>query len=1142
MLRASTILLLCALAILSFGATPQAVVKSKLCANDPCTDALFVSTIERPQNYPDLLNLEAGQSVEILAIKFSDRPDMFEARANGVTGRIYGSSIKLEDYVNFLKFSIVGKKEYKSVAQEPKIGSNSVLGVVKSDQDLVRDYNVKAQALASMTGVEQEMMEIPPPPQKGHGHSHSHGHAHDHGHGHSHDGVDGHGHSHSAPETPKVEEVKVEAVTAVPPIEEVKNEVPLSSVPHVEANPATDEPKKELTEEEIEAEMQRLIEEDMKKLAEGTIEENAADASPTIAPAAAAAEEPVAATIETPLPVVDLPTTTVSPPVEETTSLPVVVEEPVVVTTPPPIPPTPPLPTPIDDLPPLPVSTTVSPPPAEVTEPPKTAATEPVEYCYGKDECPPGSIPPPTTDSPSSPPPLDPIPSSTPSPYEMPHPSDPSPPSPPSDPSPPSTTIDPFADLPPLPNHSNFGRTTRETVGGSTCNYQSSIISSTLRSGLPVVFGGMTDGSIGLWINVTLVLGAMVIVMVSKLICEGGDGMEYDRAAAHNLSTALKACQAQLAVKEAEAATPRIEPSILQKAEMADNQAHQIRQLEMQLQHAMGDLERKTVEADEANRKVESSREVIANAEMRASGAENELRKKEEEVKELRGVREKMNEKVEMAKMEEKKERKTREGMEEEMDRLKKRVIEVEGELEEAEKREREIIGEKKRLESEVSEMAKLMEDMEKNGVEKSSEKSGENENGWEDDTWSKDVEEKQTGEGSSANGSWSHGEEEESERNLPARESTSASSGNIREMVKLRARTAQLESENETLRESSDREKSERCRLEKERSSLSIEIEKLKKGVMEKEKEKKEATDRHNESHSSLISILKGVETRNDKLSEEVTRVQSELKSLEEEKRSAVDKLRDVESELKRLRNDYGHLETRHFNQTKELKKELQTARDQLASSSMGPLRSDTLNMSATSSLDDRGSLGLESHSHWDEPSEAEIQTAVHSTRRTPSSELLGSSHSRRSIRSRRSDRFMPDSGSPLDSGSGGEQRGVAMSMSREGRDGRGGEGPVRVDPQRRMRSRSHGRTPTQRSSYLNQAPPLYMDYQQPMYGLDAMARRHSRSGQQLYYSSGGSNGGRSPPPEMPLLPAMPPPGVRKPSSKRATGALPPQ
>lgn len=39
------------------------------------------------------------------------------------------------------------------------------------------------------------------------------------------------GHSHDAPETAKVEEVKVGAVPVVTPIEEVKTEVPTTTVP-----------------------------------------------------------------------------------------------------------------------------------------------------------------------------------------------------------------------------------------------------------------------------------------------------------------------------------------------------------------------------------------------------------------------------------------------------------------------------------------------------------------------------------------------------------------------------------------------------------------------------------------------------------------------------------------------------------------------------------------------------------------------------------------------------------------------------------------------------------------------------------------------------------------------------------------------
>lgn len=41
--------------------------------------------------------------------------------------------------------------------------------------------------------------------------------------------------------------------------------------------------------------------------------------------------------------------------------------------------------------------------------------------------------------------------------------------------------------------------------------------------------------SSGLCINLTLVMGALVIVLVSKFLCEGADGAEYDRSYVYSL-------------------------------------------------------------------------------------------------------------------------------------------------------------------------------------------------------------------------------------------------------------------------------------------------------------------------------------------------------------------------------------------------------------------------------------------------------------------------------------------------------------------------------------------------------------------------------------------------------------------------------
>ncbi|GMT33036.1 hypothetical protein PFISCL1PPCAC_24333, partial [Pristionchus fissidentatus] len=1145
MLRPSTFLLACAITILSFTTTAAQGVKSKLCANDQCSDPLFTSTIVKVQPYPELLEVGMGQTVEVLSIKFSDRPDIIEARANGVTGKLYRSSLQLEDYVNFLKFSVIGKKEYLSVAQEAKVGTKAaVLGSFKAESDLIRDYNINAQTLANEKGVTPELMDIPAAPQKGHGHSHSgHGHSHgghSHDHlGHSHDHSDaGHGHSHDAPatppkvevvpETPKMEEVKVDAVPVAPKTEEVKQEAPQTvPVPVVEEAAPASEEKKLTTPDDMEAALQAMIEADMQKMAAEMKEEDPVDASAAAAAAAAPppVEEravPVVATPAAEVPVAEVPPTTTPTPVAP----PVVEEQPV--TTPPPPVEIPPVPTPIDNLPPLPV-TTVAPPPLDTAAETPQVVAEDKMYCYGKDECPPGSIPPPSTASDDTRAPVhteipsDPIP-----PPSSDIPSDPLPIPPRDDDSSPPPIPPRWDDSPPppIPAGDRLPPTAYECA-----SYKSSILASTLRNTLPAVFGETTDGSIGLWLIISFIIGSLVIVLLSKT-CEGGDSLAYDRSAAHNLATALKACQAELA------SVPRgIDPNIQQRA---DQMVHEIRQLEARLQHTQKDLNEKTAEAEEAVRKTEACKEVIANAEMRASSAEEEWKKKSEEVMQLMGRIEKSRNEMEIANEELRKERNRHEGMEAEMSRLRQKMEEMEREMEEGEKRERELNGEKKRMESEVAQMATLMDEMEKAAVERS-EKNGEKTNGWDDDDWSKEETEKQTGEGSSANGSWSHGEEEETERTLPtAQESTpSGGNANIREMVSLRAKATTLEQENAKLQKLIDYEKKERSRLEEERSSLTIEMGQLKKELIEKETERRNANTQLTDSYNKNMEMIQNVQTRHDRMSEEVMRLQNELKTVEEDKRKTEDRLKEVDGELKRLRNEHLKLETRHFNQMIDMKKQIQLAHQQ--PSMPNPLNSsDVLNMTSNSSLDDRGSLPMDSHSSlWDEPDETEIQTAVHSTRRTPSSELLGSSHSRRSIRSRRSDqRFLVDSGSPLDSGSGGEQQ----RMMGGGGGGMERGGPVRVDPQRRMRSRSHGRVPTQRNSgYGSQAPPMphYMDYQQPMYGLDEMARRHSRSGQQLYYSSGGSNGARSPPPP---IAAVPPIGVRRPSSKRATGGAPPQ
>ncbi|KAK5983472.1 hypothetical protein GCK32_021163, partial [Trichostrongylus colubriformis] len=68
----------------------------------------------------------------------------------------------------------------------------------------------------------------------------------------------------------------------------------------------------------------------------------------------------------------------------------------------------------------------------------------------------------------------------------------------------------------------------------------------------------------------------------------------------------------------------------------------------------------------------------------------------------------------------------------------------------------------------------------------------------------------------------------------------------------------------------------------------------------------------------------------------------------------------------------------------------------------------------------------------------------------------------------------------------------------------------------------------------YLPMEPPYphsFIPSEHMGYEMESSSHHRNRT---VQVSSGGSNGGRSPPPEMPLLSAVPPPGLKKPAGKR--------
>ncbi|PAV56346.1 hypothetical protein WR25_21329 isoform B [Diploscapter pachys] len=148
--------------------------------------------------HEQFLKLTDGVNIDVVAIKFSDRIDIMEGiLPDGTRGMFYKSAIDAGPYVEFLRDAISTKKEMKIVSQDrADIGAARLIGSLRAESDLIRDYNVVAKNYALEEGLPPpEEIPVPQPPSHAHTHSHSHSHSHSHGdhHGHSHEE---HGHSH----------------------------------------------------------------------------------------------------------------------------------------------------------------------------------------------------------------------------------------------------------------------------------------------------------------------------------------------------------------------------------------------------------------------------------------------------------------------------------------------------------------------------------------------------------------------------------------------------------------------------------------------------------------------------------------------------------------------------------------------------------------------------------------------------------------------------------------------------------------------------------------------------------------------------------------------------------------------------------
>ncbi|KAJ1348249.1 hypothetical protein KIN20_003506 [Parelaphostrongylus tenuis] len=233
---------------------------------------------------------------------------------------------------------------------------------------------------------------------------------------------------------------------------------------------------------------------------------------------------------------------------------------------------------------------------------------------------------------------------------------------------------------------------------------------------------------------------------------------------------------------------------------------------------------------------------------------------------------------------------------------------------------------------------------------------------------------------------------------------------------------------------------------------------------------------------------------------------MQHELSSTIEEKAKKEEKIVELETNLKRIRDDHLKLETKRFNEVMELKRKVDVLQaNQPVSSPSGQPYDLTQSGSSSLERDMRSPVSL-----WEET------PRIMSCNRTSAEDnlLRGSflNPKKSSMRVRRSDVAQREH-----SPSGGEKHKEKKESSH-----------------RRVRSRSNGRqlwndrggnTSSRCMPVESMCPP------------NSYTERHHNRANPVYYSSGGSNGGRSPPPEMPLLSAIPPPGVKKPAGKRAVG-----
>lgn len=1089
----------------------QAVVsrKSKLCGNVECEEVLFKARVKRVMginNDPSFLNLAENAIISVVAVKFSDRPDIMEGKLNGEgsNGFFYAGAIDIMPFAEFLRTAITDKKEMLMISQNPAdIGDKRIVGFLHSETDLVRDFNAKnAQAAAENGLPAPEPIPIPEPAHTGHGHSHG-------GHGHSHGGH-GHSHGHPAP-TP--------APTPAPkPIEE--------------APKPAEEPVKP-ADLEMDAEIERLIKEEEERM------KNVAEQPPLVLQslpetpeAQKLPEEPLEPVTPEPIPEAPVP---IAQYIQEPTTTPAPLEAPA------PVENAPNLPTPtfsVDDLMAQAArdalnSNSIVPdaPKVEEPEPAPTPAPAPAEdpvVTPAPEEL---TTPPP----PAPPPPAPAVPEEaqapTPAPEEAPEaqipaetaqiPPENAVPEAPEEPAP-TTTPPPIS-----AGEAEFlkweeARQKREAVAAAPYEdaqahqfvaspppHVSSGLIELIRSSLGL--GNITDSSVLLVVNLTFVAASFLVYIIIRSLSSGGESDILDRQAHFDLMNKHKQLQLQLNAKITEIQNLQANGAAAQRPEQP-NYEPELLALRQQLAHLQSELQTAHAQRQEFEIHYHQIRELaeqkdhqIAQLTEQANDYQERLEKSQSELQELARH-------VDSARAELMDSQTSDYGRQQEL-------MEKQAELEQIYVKIDNLTAENRDLTDKIAQL-QVSDSLELEELEELRNKNLELQE--QVKQLKEELEKEKSVAGSGNSGGWSDIDDNEVVEAVQPIETTPISSENSENLKKFEAEIAELKASlektekeltkyrnlyNEKLTAISDKENRSQIEMEHKLKNAESDLQEAKRRAEEIGAEKKELSDRLNEMLKNLNqSMQKSAE--NDKmltqLREEAFAKEKQLLEHDSVLRKKDDKIRELDAEFKRVKMEYVKLETKSFHDVRKLNMDVEELKTQLSMAG---------GVTSSRSIPDRLVSPLQ-EPIWDEPEPA-LQRVV----------------------------------LPLDGYSSMRRRSTRRSQLPFGAESPSDQEKKQAAPSHRRRSRSHGRQPPSFHDPYSMNPYLpgssdssFMSTSQPQFL--PLNRQHSRSGHLMSnsangpYSSGGSNGGRSPPPEMPLLSAIPPPGARKPLGKRPDSA----